>query len=170
MNFPGIDRSISEKTIAEGKRFVSRYYRNRRLGEFLKELDLSEGHSSGIPTIQEELEKNGSPRAEFFTDEDRRAMRIRIPIHPAFLENNQMENDNLLHNETSLKQVLKPKDFEKLVDVIRVLEVKREISVQEVMEITQKSRTTAWRYMKTLVELGVVEAEGNTNNMTYRIR
>ena len=142
MNFPGIDRSISEKTIAEGKRFVSRYYRNRRLGEFLKELDLSEGHSSGIPTIQEELEKNGSPRAEFFTDEDRRAMRIRIPIHPAFLENNQMENDNLLQNETSfetsLKQVLKPKDFEKLVDVIRVLEVKREISVQEVMEITQK--------------------------------
>lgn len=38
MNFPGIDRSISEKTIAEGKSFVSRYYRNRRLGEFLKEL------------------------------------------------------------------------------------------------------------------------------------
>ena len=143
MNFPGIDRSISEKTIAEGKRFVSRHYRNRRLGEFLKELDLSEGHSSGIPTIQEELEKNGSPRAEFFTDEDRRAMRIRIPIHPAFLE----ENDNLLQNETSfvtsLKQVLKPKDFEKLVDVIRVLEVKREISVQEVIKITQKSRTTA---------------------------
>lgn len=178
MNFPGIDRSISEKTIAEGKRFVSRYYRNRGLGEFLKELDLSEGHSSGIPTIQEELEKNGSPQAEFFTDEDRRAMRIRIPIHLAFLEENEMENDNLLQNETSfetsfetsLKQVLKPKDFEKLVDVIRVLEVKREISVQEVMEITQKSRTTAWRYMKTLVELGVVEAEGNTNNMTYRIR
>lgn len=86
MNFPGIDRSISDRTIAEGKRFVSRYYRNRRLGEFLKELDLSEGHSSGIPTIQEELKKNGSPRAEFFTDEDRRAMRIKIPIHPAFLE------------------------------------------------------------------------------------
>lgn len=38
MNFPGIDRSISEKTIAEGKRFVSRYYRNRRLGEFKKNL------------------------------------------------------------------------------------------------------------------------------------
>ena len=71
--------------------------------------------------------------------------------------------DDLLSNQEK-------KDFEKLVDVIRVLEVKREISVQEVMEITQKSRTTAWRYMKTLVELGVVEAEGNTNNMTYRIR
>ena len=69
-----------------------------------------------------------------------------------------------------MKQVLKPKDFEKLVDIIRVLEVKREISVQEVMEITQKSRTTAWRYMKILVNLGVLEKEGNTNNMLYRIR
>ena len=39
---------------------------------------------------------------------------------------------------------------------------------RQVMEITQKSRTTAWRYMKTLVELGVVEAEGNTNNMIYK--
>lgn len=103
MNFPGIDRSISEKIIAEGKRFVSRYYRNRRLGELLKELDLSEGHSSGIPTIQEELEKNGSPRAEFFTDEDRRAMRTRIPIHPAFLEDTESVNDNLLQNECSGK-------------------------------------------------------------------
>ncbi len=71
MNFPGIGSYISENTIAEGKRFVSRYYRNRRLGEFLKELDLSEGHSSAIPTKQEEFEKNGSPRAEFFTDKDR---------------------------------------------------------------------------------------------------
>ena len=64
---------------------------------------MSEGHSSGIPTIQEELEKNGSPRAEFFTDEDRRAMRIRIPIHPAFLEENEIENENLLQNETSFE-------------------------------------------------------------------
>ena len=60
----------------------ARRYCNKILGEFLKELDLSEGHSSSIPTIQEELENNGSPRAEFFTDEDRRAMRIRIPVHP----------------------------------------------------------------------------------------
>ena len=73
---------------------MSRYYRNRRLGEFLKELELSEGHSTGIPTIQEELKRNGSPRAEFFTDEERRAMRIRIPIHPAFLEKSAIEAEN----------------------------------------------------------------------------
>ena len=60
---------------------------------------------------------------------------------------------------------MKPKDFEKLVDVIRELEIKKEITIQEVMKITPKSRTTAWRYMKILVELGVVEVEGNTNNI-----
>ncbi|MCM1498855.1 MAG: HTH domain-containing protein [Clostridium sp.] len=173
MNFPGIDRSISEKTIAEGKRFISRFYRNRRLGEFLKELDLSEGHSSGIPTIQEELEKNGSPRAEFFTDEDRRAMRIRIPIHPAFLEETDDETVNLLQNETSfetsLKQVLKQKDFDRLISVIRRLEKQKKITIQEVMEEIQKSRTTAWRYMQILVDLGVVETEGKTNNIVYRL-
>jgi ATP-dependent DNA helicase RecG len=46
--------------------------------------------------MQEELEKNGSPRAEFFTDEDRRAMRIRIPIHPAFLEEDKNVMENLV--------------------------------------------------------------------------
>ena len=69
----------------------------------------------------------------------------------------------------NLKQVLKPKGFEKLVEVIRVLEVTREIYVHEVMEITKKSRTIAWRYM-ILVDLEVLEKEGNTNNMIYRIR
>ncbi len=60
INCPGIDRSVPDAAIKEGKRFRSRYYRNRRLGEFLHELELCEGHCTGIPTIQEELEKNGS--------------------------------------------------------------------------------------------------------------
>lgn len=120
MNFPGIDRSISEKTIAEGKRFVSRYYRNRRLGEFLKELNLSEDHSSGVPTIQEELTRNGSPRAEFFTDDDRRAMRIKIPIHPVFLENN---NEAVASNsyEKATNKLLKKK-MEQFDKILRLMD------------------------------------------------
>ena len=85
ISFPGIDRSIPQNVIEEGERFSSRYYRNKRLGEFLKELDLSEGKSTGIPTIQEELKNNGSPKAQFYTDEDRRAVRVEIPIHPDFI-------------------------------------------------------------------------------------
>lgn len=60
---------------------VSRYYRNRRLGEFLKELSLTEGRNTGIPTIQRELTRNGSPAASFETDEDRLSFLVRIPCH-----------------------------------------------------------------------------------------
>ena len=38
-------------------------------GEFLKELDLTEGRATGIPTIQQKLRENGSPRATIETDE-----------------------------------------------------------------------------------------------------
>ncbi|MCC8105711.1 MAG: hypothetical protein LIO99_06850 [Clostridiales bacterium] len=78
------------RDIEVGERFSTRYYRNKRLGEFLKELDLSEGKCTGIPTIQEELRNNGSPVARFYTDDDRRAVTVEIPIHPDFLGMNDL--------------------------------------------------------------------------------
>jgi len=77
----GPDRSIPMDAIKKGQRMVSRYYRNRRLGEFLKELSLTEGRNTGIPTIQRELALNGSPAATFETDEDRLSFLVRIPCH-----------------------------------------------------------------------------------------
>ena len=81
LSFPGPDRSISSSAIEKGERLVSRRYRNRRLGDFLKELDLTEGRSTGIPTIQEEMQKNGSPRATIETNEERNFINVFIPIH-----------------------------------------------------------------------------------------
>ena len=68
LSYSGPDRSISNEAIRKGAVLRSRRYRNRRLGDFLKELDLTEGRSTGIPTIQDELRKNGSPRATIETD------------------------------------------------------------------------------------------------------
>ncbi|HDL64472.1 MAG TPA: hypothetical protein ENH12_03685 [Proteobacteria bacterium] len=45
--------------------------RNRRIGEFLKELDLTEGRSTGIPKILKVMKENAFPPPEFDTDEDR---------------------------------------------------------------------------------------------------
>ena len=53
---------------------------NRRIGEFLKELDLTEGRFTGIPKILKVLKENGSP-PEFETDEDRTSFLIRLPVH-----------------------------------------------------------------------------------------
>uniref|UniRef100_UPI004029F2F5 hypothetical protein n=1 Tax=Segatella hominis TaxID=2518605 RepID=UPI004029F2F5 len=40
LNCPGPDRSISKEDIEKGDMLKSRRYRNRRLGDFLKELDV----------------------------------------------------------------------------------------------------------------------------------
>ena len=61
------------------------YYRNRRIGEFLKELDLTEGRSTGISKILKQMEINGSPRPEIETDEDRSFFLIRLLVNPGTL-------------------------------------------------------------------------------------
>ena len=45
-------KGISAADFSRCEILVSKRYRNRRLGEYLKELDLTEGRSTGIPTIQ----------------------------------------------------------------------------------------------------------------------
>ena len=52
-------------------RAISRRYRNRRVGEFLKELDLAEGRSTGIPKILRAMRNNGSLPPVFESDDDR---------------------------------------------------------------------------------------------------
>ena len=56
---------------------------------------MTEGKPTGIPTIQEELRDNGSPKATFETDDERRAVTVEIPIHPDFLmEQGEPQNAN----------------------------------------------------------------------------
>jgi ATP-dependent DNA helicase RecG len=84
LSFPGPDRSIRMEDLKAG-RAVSRRYRNRRIGEFLKELEMTEGRSTGIPKILKEMAANGSPAPLFETDDDRLSFVIRLPRHPLAL-------------------------------------------------------------------------------------
>ena len=45
---------------------------------------MTEGRGNGIPTIQDELAKNGSPRATIETDEQRSFFLIDIPVHEGY--------------------------------------------------------------------------------------
>ncbi len=81
-SFPGPDRSIPMEELKAG-RPVGRRYRNRRIGEFLKELELSEGRNTGIPTIQKAMAANGSSLARFETDEERTYLLVRLPLRSA---------------------------------------------------------------------------------------
>jgi ATP-dependent DNA helicase RecG len=78
---PGPDRSIHLSDLKKDH-FLSRRYRNRRIGEFLKELDMVEGRGTGIPKIMRAIRKNKSPRPIFETDEDRTYFAVQFPVHP----------------------------------------------------------------------------------------
>ncbi|WP_197911855.1 Fic family protein [Kineobactrum salinum] len=89
LSFPGPDRSIRLEDLQAGKA-VSRRYRNRRIGEFLKELDLTEGRSTGIPKILRVMAANGSSAPVFDTDEGRSWFLIRLPVHAGFAQMDQV--------------------------------------------------------------------------------
>ena len=82
LSFPGPDRSIRLADLRPAGKAVSRRYRNRRIGDFLKELALTEGRSTGISKVLKVMEGNGSPPPEFETDDDRSYFLIRLPAHP----------------------------------------------------------------------------------------
>lgn len=69
----------------QNERVISRNYRNRRIGDFLKELDMTEGRSTGFPKIYRAMRNNGSPDPVFKTDELNQYFLAELPIHPAFV-------------------------------------------------------------------------------------
>jgi len=65
-------------------RAVPQRYRNRRLGDFLKEIKLTEGRLTGIQMIQATMLQNGSPDPLFEIDEDRTWFSVVLRPHPSF--------------------------------------------------------------------------------------
>ena len=57
------------------------------------------GRGTGIPTIQDELTKNGSPRAIIETDEQRSFFLIDIPVHEGFGNIVELHDENVNANE-----------------------------------------------------------------------
>ncbi len=83
VSYPGPDRSIKLDALAAGN-FVARRYRNRRIGEFLKDLRLTETRGTGIPKAIRAMTENGSPQPSFETDDDRSFFAVTLEIHPQF--------------------------------------------------------------------------------------
>lgn len=106
---PGIDRSITRDGL-KNYRVFNRRYRNRHIGEFLKELHLTEGRNSKILRA---LEKNGSPKPLFEIDDERTSFAATIFIHSNFVASgndfgnnngNENQNDNVNRMLIAMKE------------------------------------------------------------------
>lgn len=91
LSLPGPDRSITDEDMKR-YHFVARKNRNRRIGDFLRELELVEGRNTGIPDILRAMEQNGSPMPVFETDADRSYFLVILPVHSRFIQGKQ-KND-----------------------------------------------------------------------------
>lgn len=80
LSFPGPLPPLKIEDLNKGSARV-RTYRNRRIGDFLKELHLTEGRCTGVPKIHKAMQENGSPLAIFETDEESTYFLTILPVH-----------------------------------------------------------------------------------------
>ena len=158
LSYAGPDRSISLDAIHKAEHLKSRRYRNRRLGDYLKELQLSEGRATGIPTIQDELRTNASEPARIETDEDRTYFLIEIPCREGF--ENAREPLNEAINEAINKNALSV-----LLEISKSPYIKRK-ALLELMDI---SKATLERIIKQLSSdpLRLIEYQGSLKTGGY---
>ncbi len=160
VSFPGPDRSIRLEDLQAG-RAVSRRYRNRRIGEFLKELDLTEGRSTGIPKILKVMAANGSPPPLFETDDDRLSFVIRLPSYP-------LAKSGISPTEQVTEQVTG--EVQRLL-----LALVGEMSRQQLLDALAMTHREHFRstYLKPAMDAGMVEMtlpdKPNSSNQRYRL-
>ena len=81
ISYPGPLPPLNKEKLRAGK-IVARKYRNRRVGDFLKELRLTEGKGTGILKIKRAMKLNGSPDPVFDTDDELSYFLVELPVHP----------------------------------------------------------------------------------------
>ena len=145
---PGPDRSISDDDIRRYQ-MRTRRYRNRRIGDFLKELHLVEGRNTGIPTAIKAIKENGSPLPTLLTDEERSFFSVIIPIHEAF-ERKDVDVE-LETNDTSLETKRRTKEQIKTL-ILTELE-KENISAGELYKRLGYSGRTSKTFRNCIEEL-----------------
>lgn len=84
-SYPGPVPGLDPADLAPGASPPQAPMRNRRIGEFLKELRLAEMRGTGIPTIRRKMDQNGSPTPQFDFDDQRTYFRVVLPAHPEYV-------------------------------------------------------------------------------------
>ena len=84
ISYPGPVPGIEHRHLEANAEVRAAPARNRRIGEFLKELGLAEGRLSGLPKVFRAMEDNGSPAPRFEFDEQRTFFQATLPAHPEY--------------------------------------------------------------------------------------
>ena len=84
ISYPGPVAGIEREHLAADTPVPPAPARNRRIGEFLKQLRLAEAWGTGLPRIFRSMAENGSPAPRFDFDSERTWFRATLPAHPEY--------------------------------------------------------------------------------------
>lgn len=174
LSHSGPDKTISDEALNTATIIRSRRYKNRRLGDFLKELGLTEGRATGIPTIQDELKKNGSPRATIETNAARSYFLIDIPCKDE--NSRKLMAQSCLSKRPIIQRIFeqaialgkytgrKPSDKDFPLLLIALDSAITPKSMHEIMEVLPKMNrsTVLKRIIHPLIEVGLMERTEST--------
>lgn len=138
-------------------RVSNRRYRNRRIGDFLKELHLTEGRNTGFKKILNALEINGSPKPEFETDDERSYFITRLFVHEAFLKEESKKGQKGAKKEPK-------KGAERKQAIIEILKENPVTTQAMLMDLLDLSRKQVQKAIKELQEEGVLVRDGSNRN------
>ena len=167
VSHPGADRSISQEGLREHRAF-SRRYRNRRIGEFLKEMHLTEGRNTEFRKIRNALRNNGSPEPLFETDEERTYFATTLFFHPDFVrsETDEQENDRI-------NDRINDRDMEKFSAhdwaVFEIIQQNPDLTVALIASQLGVSESTVRRAIRKLRSNGFIQREGSNKKGTWII-
>jgi len=138
---------------------TSHMYRNRRLGDFLKELHLTEGRCTGFPKIRRAMKNNGSPAVVYETDKDRLYFMATIKIHPRAKETAKRISSGGVAEGLGVKLGVKLGVNEaKVVDVIKA---NKSVTIVQIAEALGISTTAIENNISKLREKGILRREGS---------
>lgn len=141
---------------------ICRNYRNRRIGDLLKELDLTEGRNTGFPKIYREVRKNGSPMPIFETDERNMHFMATLPIHEMFLGEDGDVVEDVVEKLTERQR--------NIIDVIQKGVVEGVVETAESLARKLKvSSRTVQRELKRLQELNRLRRVGSDSNGAWEV-
>lgn len=164
ISYSGADRSIKLEDLRAGKRIHARRYRNRRLGDFLKELDLTEGRGTGIPTVKKELEKNGSSDASYESDEDRTFFYVSIPCHKDFICKELMIDDEGHIRDRKLT-IATAVDIRK--QIFSLIVENNHITRRELAQAIGINQSAIQKHIVALINNGNIKREGKTRGSYF---
>ena len=83
-SYPGPVPGIEKAHLQPDASIPAAPARNRRIGEFLKDLQLAEGRRTGLPKVFRAMADNGSPVPQFDFDPSRTYFTVTLPAHPEY--------------------------------------------------------------------------------------